>query len=78
MSDVNINDVEITFDLEKITITEYRKMAKGLLLEDEDDALLARVGDVTLEWLQGLSQPKYRRYVKAFFDKAREPLADPN
>ena len=78
MADVNINELEITFDLEQITITEYRKFATGALLSAEDDEILARVCGRTVEWVGALSQPNYRRLAAAFFKKAREPLADPN
>jgi hypothetical protein len=76
--DVTIGGIEITFDLELITITEYRKFATGALLSADDDEILARVCGQPVEWVGGLSQPSYRRLTAAFFKKAREPLSDPN
>ena len=78
MADVNINGLEITFDLERITITEYRKFATGALLSADDDEILARVCGQPVEWVGALSQPNYRRLTAAFFKAAREPLNDPN
>ena len=76
--DVEIKGEGIDIDLEQLTISEYRKFAQGSMLDSEDDALLAKVTGKTVEWVQGLSQPAYRRLLAAFFRKAREPLADPN
>ncbi len=78
MADVVIGETELVFDLEKLTITEYRKFAGGTMLDEQDDELLARVLDKPVEWLRTLSQPNYRRVLNAFFEKARSPLDDPN
>lgn len=78
MADITINGVDIDFDLEQITITEYRKFAKGQMLNAEDDIILAKVSGQTVEYIQALSHSSYRRMLSAFFKKAREPLADPN
>lgn len=78
MADLTIGGVEITFDLEKITITEHRKFSKGSMLEEEDDEILAKVAGQTVEWVRGLSQANYRRVLLGYFKKAREPLSDPN
>jgi len=75
---ITIGGVDITFDLEKITITEYRKFATGALLSADDDEILARVCGQPVEWVGALSQPNYRRLTAAFFKAAREPLNDPN
>lgn len=77
MSDVEIKGIELTFDLENITITEYRSFAKGSLTSDDDDIVLAKTTGKKIEYFQGLSQPDYRRVLNAFFKKAREPLSDP-
>lgn len=77
-TDITIGDVDVVIDLEKLTITEYRKFASGGMLDDQDDELLARVVGQPVEWVRGLSQPNYRKLLRAFFKKASEPLADPN
>ena len=76
--DITIGGIEITVDLERITITEYRKFATGALLSADDDEILARVCGQPVEWVGKLSQPNFRRLVTAFFKSAREPLSDPN
>ncbi len=78
MADLTIGGVEVTFDLEKITITEHRKFAKGSMLEEEDDEILAKVTGQSVEWVRGLSQVDYRRVLLGYFKKSREPLSDPN
>ena len=78
MADITIAGVELVFDLECVTIAEYRSFAKGSFTEEGDDDILARACGQTVEWVRGLSQPNYRRVLKGFFDKARAPLADPN
>ena len=76
--DIKIKDIDLTFDLEKISMTEYRQFSKGNLLDEEDDLVLAKTSGQPVEFFRGLSQVDYRRVVTAFFKKAREPLADPN
>jgi hypothetical protein len=78
MADITINGVEIIFDMEAVTIAEYRAFAKGSMMEEEDDVLLAKVAGMNVDDVRALSHPNYRRLLKGFFDKAREPLADPN
>ena len=78
MADITLDGKDLTFDLEQLTITEYRKFASGGMLDDQDDELLARVVGEPVEWVRGLSQPNYRRLLRAFFKKASEPLTDPN
>lgn len=64
-------------DLSKVSIKEYRKLATSSVLEGQGDEILARSAGITLEQLQELSQPEYRRLLRAFFEKATQPLADP-
>ena len=78
MADITINGIEIDFDLEKITISEHRKFARGSMLDEEDDEILAKVTGQPVEWIRDLSQVDYRRLLAGYFKKAREPLADPN
>jgi hypothetical protein len=78
MADVTINDTELTFDLDAISISEYRAFAKGGLVDEKDDEVLAKVTGHPVEFFRELSQLKYRHVLRAFFRKASEPLADPN
>ena len=72
------DETEVTFDLEKMTVKEYRDFAKGAQSDAEDDLLMARVTGLAVEQIESLSQPTYRRLIKAFYDKSRQPLNDPN
>jgi hypothetical protein len=65
-------------DLTQISIKEYRLLFEASHTPDQDDELYARCLGLSVDELQALSLPDYRRAVKAFFDKAKEPLADPN
>jgi len=78
MSDLKIGNVEITFDVEAVTVTEHRKFAKGSMLEDQDDGFLAKVTGQPVEWIRGLTWQFYRRLVAGYFAKANSPLSDPN
>jgi hypothetical protein len=65
-------------DLSKISIKEYRLLFDTAHPAEQDDALYARCLGLTIDEFQALPYPDYRRAIKAFFDKAKEPLADPN
>jgi hypothetical protein len=65
-------------DLERITIKEYRSLFDKGQADDTGDAIVAKAAAITIEELQALSQPAYRRLIKAFFKAAQEPLADEN
>lgn len=79
MSDVTLSDgQELTFDLLKITISEYRSLLDPNGDDKDNDALMGRTCGLTGEQVGQLSQPDWRKFTKAFFAKATEPLADPN
>lgn len=65
-------------DLERITIKEYRSLFAKEQADEEGDAILAKAAGMTVDAIQSLSQPQYRRLLKAFFKKAAEPLVDEN
>lgn len=69
---------EITVDLNRITIREYRSLFDPAQAREDEDAIIAKAFGVTVEEMLDLSQPEYRRLTKIFFEKAREPLDDPN
>lgn len=69
---------EITFDLGKVTRREYSALVEARLTNAQDDEIIARAAGLTVDQIGDLSQPEWRRLVRAFFKKAREPLADPN
>lgn len=74
MADVILSDGrEITFDLLKISLSEYRALFDAHQPEEED-AVLARVAGLTVDEYRALPVPDWRALAAAFFRKAREPL----
>lgn len=69
---------EVIIDLYQITIAEYRSLFDPKQPDIEGDAILAKCCGMTVEEVANLPQPDYRALSKIFFQKAREPLADPN
>jgi hypothetical protein len=69
--------VEIVFDLDRITIKEYRTLFEDRQTDEAGDAIIAKCTGLTVDQVQSLGQNEWRRLVKAFFAKAREPLSDP-
>lgn len=64
-------------DLDKVTIAEYRKFAQSPMRDGECDGILAAAAGLTVEQVGALTFNDYRRLVRAFFQAAQEPLADP-
>jgi len=69
---------ELTVDLTKISIREYRRLFKDETTPEEEDALLAPCFGLTLEEFEALPYPDYKRVTNAFFERAKNPLSDPN
>jgi hypothetical protein len=65
-------------DLSKLTIGEYRAMMEPGRSDEADDAVLAKVVGLSVEELQGLSVLEYKRLLRAFLLKVKEPLSSPN
>jgi hypothetical protein len=79
MADVILSDdKEITFDLSRMSIREYRGMFDPQEDDNKTDETLARVAGLTLDELQSLPYPDYRKLARAFFSRCRQPDADPN
>lgn len=79
MADLVLSDGrQITFDLSRMTIKEYRGLFDSSEDENKSDETVARVAGLTAEELQSLPYPDYKRMANRFFAKCREPLADPN
>jgi hypothetical protein len=68
---------EVFFDLEAISITEYRAMLKPAQTDEEESATLAKVSGLKPEDIDGFSLGEWKRFTKAFFRRAQEPT-DPN
>jgi len=79
MSDVILHDGrEIEIDLYQCSLKEFRNLLDPGKPDDEGDEILAKVCGLTKAEIQSLPYPDYRALVKAFYAKARNPLADPN
>jgi len=79
MADVKLSDGrEVEFDLDKITISEYRSLFDITQADDEADKVYAKCCNLPAKEIGALSFPDFRRLTKGFFEKSREPLADPS
>ena len=79
MADITLSDGrEITFDLNKISIKEYRALFCPEQPDAEEYEFLARVSGLSADEVGSLGFDDWRRFARAFFEKARQPLADPN
>ena len=77
--DVTLSDGrEIVFDLNRISIREYRALFDREQSEGDEYATLAKAAGMTADEVGALGYEDWRRFGQAFFKKAREPLADPN
>lgn len=79
MADLTLSDGrEITLDLNRITLEEWRNLFHQEQPEEEGDKILARVCGLEAGEIVKLGYLDYRRLTKKFFERAREPLADPS
>ena len=65
----------VTYDLERLSIREYRSLFESGQPDAEADAILSRVTGLDVG---DLSYLDWRKLAAGFFKAAREPLADPN
>lgn len=65
---------DLTLDLRKITIAEFRFAVDRDSDTNKSDEIVARSVGMTLEKFQALSQPDYRRVVAHFWKAATQPL----
>jgi len=79
MSDVTLSDGrEIEIDLFKCSLKEFRNLLDPGKPDEEGDEILGKVCGLSKAEIQSLPYPDYRALVRAFYSKARNPLADPN
>lgn len=79
MADVTLSDGrEVNFDLYQITQNELRSLFDPDQSDKEGDMIYAKCCDLTVEELGSLPVPDFRKLTKTFFEKVREPLADPS
>lgn len=79
MADVILSDGrEITFDMSKVSLREYRAIFDKDQPQEEEDALISRASGLTVDEYLNLPYPEWRKLIMAFFAVARNPLTNPN
>jgi hypothetical protein len=78
MSDFKLKDgTEITFDLSKMSMTEFRALFSPEQPAEVGDGIVGKCCGMTASQLGALSYPEYRALTTAFFRRTKEPQ-DPN
>ena len=73
------NGREITVDIGRISVREYRALFNPEQKQDDEDSTLAKVAGLAVDELLDLAQPDYRRIITAMLADAKQPLdADPS
>ena len=73
------NGREITVDIGRISVREYRALFNPEQKQDDEDSTLAKVAGLAVDELLDLSQSDYRRIITAMLADAKQPLdADPS
>ena len=68
---------KLDFDLNLVTVREFRTLFVEGNPQENEDAILAKAFGLTADDLLDFTQPDYRMAVKTFFDAAKAPLDDP-
>ena len=69
---------EVQFDLDKLTVKEYRALFDKGTNKDYEDELLSRVTGISQEELASLTLKDYKRVFQNFVKAAVNPLSDPS
>jgi len=69
---------EITFDLGKLTIKEYRALFDPEQPDKDEYATLGKVTGLGAEEIGDLPLLEWKRLYRAFMTACAQPLADPN
>lgn len=64
-------------DLNKMTISEFRRLTKGEADEAEENAIIGKVCGMTAEEVGSLPYNEWRALVAQVFEAARAPLENP-
>lgn len=79
MASIKLSDGrEIKVDLNKISVSEFRATLKADQPDEEEYATLGKAAGLSASDVGKLGYDDYRRLAQAFYDAARQPLADPN
>jgi hypothetical protein len=78
MSDVTLPDgQEITFDFDRISIDEYRKLFDKDTTDKEGDEILGKVAAIKVD-AKKMGARSFMILKEAFWKRAANPLSDPN
>jgi hypothetical protein len=79
MSDLKLSDgTEVTIDLYKITIKEWRNLLDPEQSNEDEYKLLAKVSGLTAKQVGDLAYRDFRLLGQKVAEKASNPLSDPN
>jgi hypothetical protein len=80
MADITLSDGrEITFDLKKVSLKEYRALFDPKQPRETEDATISKVSGLTVDEYVDLPLEDSKRLVVAFIKRAQKPVgADPN
>ena len=67
---------EIFFDLDQISLEEYRAFLSPTQPDVDDDALLAKVSGLKPEEIRKLKLMEWKQFLRAFSKRAQEPAED--
>lgn len=67
---------EVTPDLNRITIREYRAVFNPKQPQDEEDATLAKLYGITVDELNAQSVIIFKRLFATFLEAAKKPVED--
>lgn len=65
--------LEVECDLNKISISEWRKLLKGELTTEEEDKHIIQITGLDIETLGTLSVKEYNRLLLAIYKASNEP-----
>ena len=79
MADIVLsNGREITFNLELLTLREYRSLFDKSQPQEAEDRIVAKVCGLELDDYLDINYQDWKRLFTAFVKRARSPLSDPN
>ena len=79
MADIVLsNGREITFNLELLTLREFRLLFDKSQPQETEDVILSKVCGMTADEYRDLPYMEWRRLTFNLFKRLRDPLSDPN
>jgi hypothetical protein len=77
--DFVLNDkTELYFDLDQLSVKEWRTLLSPDQKDEDADKVLERVSGLSQGRINTMGYMEWRRLIQAFFRKAGRPLDDPN